>query len=359
MRIVDLFAGPGGWDEGLSQLGEHDVVGIEWDESACRTAVAAGHLRLRADVATYPTEPFVGYEGLIASPPCQAFSLAGKGAGRDTIDRLLKHVWTCKDGWAEPPSDICTEDVRADLTLQPLRWADALRPEWIALEQVPPVAPLWRAMAAVFERWGYTTAVAVLNSADFGVPQTRRRAVLVASRVGAARLPEPTHFDPRKGESLFGEPWVSMAEALGWGEGGSSVTGGMVTDRYQLRSTSSPAPPITGAGNTYVGWGYTDRPAPTFCAGPNGKGTGAEWGGSLARDNMRAAMGTDRWVGAHGDDADCIRCSVDEAGVLQSFPRDYPWQGTKTKKYEQVGNAVPPKLATAVLGQFVREVVPA
>src|SRR5690606_651798 len=81
-RLLDLFAGPGGWDEGLRMLGRTDVVGIEWDHAACLTAVAAGHHRVRADVAAYPTAPFIGkVEGLIASPPCQAWSMAGKRKG--------------------------------------------------------------------------------------------------------------------------------------------------------------------------------------------------------------------------------------------------------------------------------------
>lgn len=95
--IVDLFAGPGGWDEGLRMIGRTDVVGVEWDESACRTAEAAGHKRVRADVSALEPLDFVRgaalcdllgisvadaiVKGLIASPPCQAWSFAGKRGG--------------------------------------------------------------------------------------------------------------------------------------------------------------------------------------------------------------------------------------------------------------------------------------
>lgn len=317
MRVVDLFAGPGGWDQGLTDLGfTGTVVGLEWDAAACDTAMAAGHLRVQADVAQYPPDPFVGFDGLIASPPCQAFSMAGKGAGRRAIGRMLAHVWSCKDRWVDPPSDICIDDVRADLTLQPLRWVEAIWPEWVALEQVAPALPLWKAMAAVLSRWGYSTAATVLNAADFGVPQSRRRAFLVASRTGAARIPEATHVDPRIGTSLFGGTWKSMHSA--------------------------------------IGWGYTDQPAPTICAGHNGKQTGAEWGGSSVRDGMRKAAATPRWVSKPDTTgANDIRLSVAEAGVLQSFVPDYPWRGTRTRGYEQIGNAVPPVLASAVLRPLV------
>ena len=100
--IVDLFAGPGGWDEGLRMIGRTDVVGVEWDESACRTAEAAGHKRVRADVSALEPLDFVRGAALcdllgisvadaiathrcpslpIASPPCQAWSFAGKRGG--------------------------------------------------------------------------------------------------------------------------------------------------------------------------------------------------------------------------------------------------------------------------------------
>ncbi|MDV6290290.1 DNA cytosine methyltransferase [Streptomyces sp. UP1A-1] len=98
-----------------------------------------------------------------------------------------------------------------------MRWHYDLRPEWIAMEEVPAVLPLWRQYARILTAWGYSVWCGVLNAADYGLGQARRRAVLIASRVRRVGRPEATHYDPRKGDQLWGEPWVTMADALGWG----------------------------------------------------------------------------------------------------------------------------------------------
>jgi hypothetical protein len=96
--VIDLFAGPGGWDLAAHHLGMRPL-GIEWDPAACATRHAAGLWTLQADVgALNPTQVmrqhFTGepLDGLIASPPCQAFSMAGKGAGRDAMDIYLAQI---------------------------------------------------------------------------------------------------------------------------------------------------------------------------------------------------------------------------------------------------------------------------
>lgn len=63
---IDLYAGAGGWDQAAHQLGLA-TVGLEIWHDACVTATRAGHPRIRCDIATYPTVPFAGVRGLIAS----------------------------------------------------------------------------------------------------------------------------------------------------------------------------------------------------------------------------------------------------------------------------------------------------
>ncbi|MFH9228296.1 DNA cytosine methyltransferase [Streptomyces lydicus] len=147
--ILDLFAGPSGWSRALGVLGAQDL-GLEWDEWACKTRSAAGQLTIRTDVAMYPTWPFIGRtRGLIASPPCQAWSMAGKRLG--LIDQPLVHQTVADLASGRDSREhllTACRDERSLLAVEPMRYLHALNadgePEWVAMEEIPDVLPLWR-----------------------------------------------------------------------------------------------------------------------------------------------------------------------------------------------------------------------
>lgn len=449
---------------------------------------------------------------LIGSPPCPTFSSAGNGGGRhltEIIVRCLHEIAVGNDTRAERREeafavlepiyraaevakaerkgreedlDKAADRARRDadmslLVVEPLRWIVALEPRWVALEQVPEVLPLWSEMAQILATLGYSTATGILSAEQFGVPQTRKRAILVADREGHAELPRPTHrrylkppkekegepglFDiPREERKIFAEdrdllPWISMAEALGWGmterpqytvtsapsKGGPETYGSAATreavqaerergawayrlargegisERHGDREPTSidePAPAITTKARTadwvyrngnqensaerpatdpaptvhfghnlnLVEWVYDRRqqqgpsdnrvpvpsvpstePAPTLTAA--GLATGRDvwrseprkWGGDGPQPDEAPAttVAGDPRLSARShhnegeQNSHSIRVELWEASVLQSFPADYPWQGSRTKRFEQCGNAVPPLLAKAIL----------
>jgi DNA (cytosine-5)-methyltransferase 1 len=435
--ILDLCSGVG-WSEGLRSLGLREV-GIDLDPAVCATRRAAGFETIRADVATFPTGQLVGkVTGLIASPPCQAFSRAGKRLGMGDLPALYELVERVRRTGIWPSlAGRRWHDDRSPLVLEPLRFAGAILPAWIALEQIPDALPLWRRYAHILERWGYRTWCGVLNTADYGVAQTRERAILMASRTGPVRPPEPTHSDQRRGGSLFGlAPWISMAEALGWGWGDTPArtvcgdrgprwaypagdgpecrTGRVLAVETEqtsehaagrvpyLRDADRPAPTVTAETGASDQWRIVmgasdnathrtlDEPAPTVLCGHQGNNIRWTWrsntqahaarrtldepastifaGGRLndiswVRERPATTVqGTprigrpghkDRDHGGESQHEQSVRVTLDELAILQGFDAGYPWQGNKSQRATQVGNAVPPPLAAAIVGTLL------
>lgn len=272
MRALDLFAGPGGWDVGAGGLGIQPL-GVEYDDDACATRKAAGHPTLQGDVAAldprHVLDEWAGVEGadldlLIASPPCQAWSMAGHRKGEEDIESvyaLTDHLVDA-NGWAEPE----WADERSRLVTEPLRWTLALRPSLIALEQVPPVIDYWRRVELILRDLGYSTWTGVLSAERYGVPQTRKRAILLASLVGPVEPPRPTHQryvpgePPRAELTLEGEilPWVSMSEALGWAARGTVTSLQGNADYYGGKARRPTGAPSRTVDSGTGGWVATD-----------------------------------------------------------------------------------------------------
>lgn len=347
MRVRDLFAGAGGWDIAAHRLG-WQVHGVEIMAEARATRDAAGLPTIGEDVRRI--EPVEGeYDVDLASPPCQSFSMAGSGAGRRALDAVLQGVAAYAAGDRPSYDELVasTGDERTALVLEPLRVALAGRSTYLAWEQVPSVLPVWQACADVLARCGYSVATGHLHAEQYGVPQTRKRAVLIARRDGRqAVLPAPTHSryyltDPRRLDAGV-RPWVSMADALGWDPDSYVIsnygTGGDPANRG-VRSGSQPCATVTSK---------ADRMKVVLRNGNQAKAC------VRAVDCPAGTLFFGRranWVGWQSE-TQTRKITVVEAAVIQTFPADFPFRGGKSAQMLQIGNAIPPLLASAILRSF-------
>ena len=278
MRVIELFAGAGGAALGLERAGFSHAALVEWDADACATLRAAGlGPVVQGDVRDLDAVAAVAGEScdlLWSSYPCQAFSTAGQMLGADD-DR---------NGWPWTVEAI-----------------DRFRPTWFLGENVRGLLSFDYfdevIMGQLRERFR-CAGFWLLNAADVGVPQHRRR---VFTWAGPSPLVPPTRTH---GPGMFTKPWVSMGEVLH----------------------------IDGPSK------WLHRPSPTVTAVGECKGSGA---GANPHKMQRASDALFLATGRR-------RLTVEECATLQGFPADHPWQGTKTSRYRQVGNAVPPALAEAV-----------
>ncbi|MEW2466640.1 DNA cytosine methyltransferase [Streptomyces sp. NPDC046994] len=366
-RILDLFAGPGGLDVAGHSL-DIPSLGIEWDRSACLTRYAAGLDTLHADVSAVRREAFESLPPeinvLAGGPPCQTYSVAGHGAGRQALDRVRKYIDRLMPGDSDKKIDEELKDLpdpRTALVLEPLRYAIQAtrspnrenRPyDVIVLEQVPAVAPLWEHYAKVLAGTGlpdgtrYKVVVGVLDTETYGVPQTRSRAVLIARRegLGEPALPSPTHrsYDPKEWNRNNGTSAPDQVLQPTLDEGGTS---GNDEDRLPWRSMRDALSDRVGS--------HPGRVTP-FLVRSNYGSSGHPGRRGVRTDRQPATTVTGRIsrfvVFEHLDENTVYegpRFSMNEAGMLQSFPPDYPWTGTA--QAQQVGNAVPPLFGAHLL----------
>lgn len=362
MKAIELFAGAGGAALGLESAGIGHAALCEWDPHACATLRAAGlGPVVEGDVRDLDAIEAVAGSScdlLWSSFPCQAFSTAGKRLGAS--DERNGWPWTVDALDRFRPRWFLGENVRGLLCHTAAGCGNPLSCPRCYLDAV--ILPDLRARFAFAGYW-------LLDAADYGVPQHRRRVILWAGPRPLA-APEATHADPATlaQGGLFGPrllPWVSMGEALRLvgvrythrshgARGVVDLDAGRPSPCIQAGSNRDNGLRVVAAGGTGEdrprpinpaaptsgtrGTAYLLRPAPTVSAVGEAKGSGP--GGNpqkMQRASDALYLGTGR-----------RRLTVEECAWLQDFPADHPWQGTKTARYRQVGNAVPPTLARVV-----------
>lgn len=199
LKVIDLFSGCGGLSDGLRRVLDENgdpvfasVMAVECDPHAAETY----RLNIGDHVEESKIENVVDFEEcdvLVGGPPCQGFS----NLNRNMVGAERRMLWK--------------EYVRV------LRVTE---PEWFVMENVPQLlsSPEYEEFYKVaHEKLGYKISALPLNSADFGVPQVRRRAIVIGAKGVLPELPHASHGRPgtAAAEGDFLLRWVTVRDAIG------------------------------------------------------------------------------------------------------------------------------------------------
>ena len=304
-QFIDLFCGAGGITCGLVQAGYEPLAAVEVIEISCDTHERNfPHCQLhRGAIENFSPRAVLGGEEatrldlVIGGPPCQGFSVAGQRNPEDERNHLFREF---------------------------IRVVSEARPAFVVMENVPGIITLaggafFRAILEAYREIGYTVSVAVLESAEYGVPQFRPRAIFIANRLGWKNpFPkpqlEPGHYAPIE-----------------------SALGGLPADRpvpeinhewtrhsKDMEARLAQVPPGGSLYETFFdAWKRQYPGLPSMTIKEN-------HGGTHIHPHLNRVL------------------SAREMARLQTFPDKFIFCGTMKKAMWQIGNAVPPRLAEVI-----------
>lgn len=369
-NAISLFSGAGGDSLGLKQAGYNVCAFSEFKKPAIATHLKEfPHSRLltcpdtnSADITKIPDEVFENYSGQIdtifAGFNCQGFSNAGK----KRID--------------DPRNEMVYEFVRA---------TKAIRPPYIIGENVPgllsrkgkdpktgKLRPVVDIISDIFAEIGYNITYKVLKATDFGVPQERKRLIIVGTpeSKGHPHMPWdslvsptfPKHTSIRsflethlEGAVVLAEEnipdglsphyWITTDATKPTGKPHPyliRLVNGIRNKSSKEKEESGDDSPLTIEGGL-ISFGVRKSPHHGQILDPD----------KPSKTIICAYAASPRlFVGLHNPDEGkyWVRClSVKELGQIQGFPAEYQWQGTEKEQITQIGNAIPPALCEAVV----------
>lgn len=365
--VIDLFCGCGGISSGLRAAGFSVLGGVDLEAkylSSYRHNFPEA-LSLEADLAGEQPSAFMSSFGiqpgeldlLAGGPPCQGFS---------------KNVPRSRRTLASENNLL----VRTFLT-----YSEAIKPKAILMENVAEMkngfdesytSELLERLSAI----GYQVTYGVLNSADFGIPQRRRRAFFIcyADEIGKRpTLPVATHSAGADSPTLFSEPHVNVWDAIGdlpsVGNGGGEELTSYVSkpqNEFQKRVRGRKqkvrnhvARKLSSVQHARLaalepGQGLRDLPPELRVKGGY---SGAY--GRLTKEMVAPTI--TRWVfhpgsGRWGHPVDTRVLTIREAARIQGFPDSFEFTGTYLQQAGQLGNAVPPMLAEVIGRQIAADI---
>ncbi len=366
--VLDIFAGPGGLGEGFSQAGYFITAAVDNDDYAAETlrnnAGKRGTLIIKNDIRELDLSGFV--DVVVGGPPCQGFSMVGRPK--------IKHL---KHG--EGKTRVI--DRRNSLYKHFVRAVESLNPQFFVMENVPGIlsyrgGKIKAEILQSFSSIGYATDVKVLNAAEFGVPQIRKRAFFIGNRLRIENpYPTRTHADLAKKSNLDSKGAVKLQ------------------DYAKVRDAISDLPPLQPSQGSdevpypdfleltaYQRWVregspmlynhvsrfHNDRDRKIFRQLRQGQTMedlppeSRPYRDDIFKDKIKkqrwnrpssailAHMQKDGLMYVHPDSRQARTLTPREAARIQSFPDRFRFYGPMTQQFRQIGNAVPPLLARCI-----------
>ncbi len=375
---ISLFSGAGGDTLGMERAGYRVIAFSELNAHAIQTHRAAFpdslHLveekTVSPNIKDIPDDLWRSYRGTVqvvfAGFPCQGFSQAGKKR---------------------------QEDPRNELVYEFARVVDHVRPEWLIGENVTgllrsrgkdPVTgeqrPVIDIIRDIFERIGYHMTYRVWKATEHGVPQERKRLILIGApkEKGYPVLTAPSALTASLTASLsvpsalalrpFLEPHLHGAVRFPKENLPANLSPHFWIPTQEAEPTGTPHPNLLRLVQGIRGLTRKEKEKEE----QKDVKTTTQPGGLISFGVRKSAyhgqiLDPDipsktiictyhscprLFVGLHHKESDTywVRClTVTELGQIQGFPKDYPWQGKEKDKITQIGNAVPPPLAEAIL----------
>ena len=353
-KVISLFTGAGGMEIGLEEAGYDTAICVEIDADSRATLrhnrpgwalFDDDQDRISGDIRKIGPEELLlkaklkrGEAALVTGgAPCQPFSNMGKKLGKN-------------------------DPKNGDLFLDFVRIVKGTQPLGFIFENVAGIAQgrhneVVKYMAAQFAGSGYSVAFEVLNAADYGVPQQRKRFIMLGRRDGAPTFPLPTHAKNRKlphdlagAETVVLQGWKTVSDALAEipaeNYSRSDCIGMKHADYMVERMTRIPQ------GRNFKVLPMEMRPR----CWQSGRHQGQDTFGRMVEDRPAPTIRTAGYnptKGKYIHPTEHRGINTAEMAALQSFPADWEFRTESGRPSivsigRQIGNAVPPGLAAAL-----------
>ncbi len=337
IKVFDFFSGCGGTSLGLKNAGLDISFALDFNLDAATTFKTnfPEATVVNADIKTVIPEQLYSLIKKFDDPilfcgcaPCQPFS--------------------------QQKQAITEDDPRKNLLSEFGKFVSFWTPDFVLVENVPGIqkmnsSPVFSSFLSLLEKKGYQHSTKILTAGSFGVPQNRRRLVLLAALNSDPGLPEPTYGPKTDRPFSTVKEWISDLPALAAGE----------QDSHDVDHQAASLSPlnILRIKSTLEGGGRENWDESLWLNCHKSHKGHSDVYGRLSWNRVASAM-TTRCVsysnGRFGHPDQDRAISLREAACLQTFPRDFQFFGKFHSKARQVGNAVPPLMAKAI-GEHIQK----